>query len=1132
MLYTNSPRPWGSSIYVDRRQYRCVTLAIACVLILCQESYGQSTFGYVLGTVKDPSGSLVPTAKVTLIIAVTSSQRSTITKADGAYEFVSVEAGMYKITIEAPGFQITESQTFTLDARATGRLDMDLKVASQATSVNVEAVSIVQTDASNVSETKGSLELTNLPVAITTRSQGSTSAFSTLTAQPGVQIDNNNNIIVAGATPSQISLTVDGISSVGPGSLGALAELFPSFNSIEEIKISESLNPAEFGGVADVTTVSKSGTNEFHGGLFENVQNTDFNAADTFSHVVTPVKLNNFGVYIGGPVIFPKLYNGRNRTFFFGSYEVLRLPKSFQFIESVPSVAMRSGDLTAYDGTVIPKSQINPYSQKLLDFFYPLPNYGPPGAVSSNYLASFATPINSTQGDVRMDQSLGPKHLIYVRYSYKNRRVVNYPKDGSGNPGSPLVGETSNPEIYNSMTAAYNWIVSPSVVNELRGGFTVVRRGYSTGYTAQESADILGLTVGPGALPGAIPPGYDTPTISIAGYMGSRPQTADVNPQEGTYQVLDSVTWTKSKHTFKFGGDWRYLSSLNTQVFSDYRLGSYQFNGGANLGYSPFAGFLLGYPDATTIASVINPNTDAYSKHWAFFAQDDWKVSQSLTINYGLRWEYHPGFRDKDDDLANFDPYYSSTINGQLVKGAIILPDQGTFKNVNPAFVQSLAPIPLITAAQAGVPSNLRYNSKRDFAPRIGFAYRIGGNNKTVLRGGYGRFIETLLSGSAIDGWSVESSDVAYFGNSLGSNGTPTFSLPYSFPANIATPGSQAFYIAGEIKLKDPIVEEWNLTLEHDFGKGVGLRVSYDGNHGYNLPTSVNSDQQPSNTVGYNQALTPFPLLAYIQTTTDLGFSNYNAGTISIKKRSANLQFEVSYTFTRNLTNVYGCGESSAASFATEGAFSTQLCDPTHPGLDYGNTPFSHRNRFLATFLYELPFGKGQAWLNGNGIMGRVVGGWELSGVALFQTGPFLTVNTLNDPSGVGFNIYTAVGGRADTVKGVSPYAGQSLNQWINPAAFVDPPNNIGRFGDSQNGSVNGPGTQAVSLSLLKRFAIKESIRVQKLECRFPNAFNHPNYNPPGDLTLGDPAFGQVTSMQVAEGAGPRQIQLTGRLTF
>jgi hypothetical protein len=1134
-MFSACPQTYlASFLSAERRWLRCVlcsTFAITCLLTVCGASYGQSTFGTVLGTVKDPSGSLIPTAKVDLANAGTNAKRSTITRADGAYEFVSVEAGSYKVTIEAPGFQTTESQTFTLDARATMRLDMDLKVASQATTVNVEAVSIVQTDASNISETKGSLELTNLPVAITTRSQGSTSAFSTLTAQPGVQIDNNNNIIVAGATPSQISLTVDGISSVGPGTLGGLAELFPSFNSIEEIKISETLNPAEFGGVADVTTVSKSGTNEFHGGMFENVQNTDFNAADTFSHIVTPVKLNNFGLYVGGPVIFPKLYNGRNKTFFFGSYEALRLPKGFQFVESVPSLAMRGGDLTAYDGTIIPKSQINPYSQKLMDFFFPLPNYGAPGAVSNNYLANYTTPINSSQGDVRMDQSLGPKHLIYVRYSYKNRRVTNYPKDGSGNPGSPLVGETSNPEIYNSMTAAYNWVISPTVVNELRGGFTVVRRGFSTGYTGQEAANILGLTVGPGALPGAIPSFDNTPQLSITGFLGSAPQTADVNPSEGTYQISDTVTWTKGKHTFKFGGDWRYLSSLFTNVFSNYQMGDYTFNGSSNLPYDPFTGFLLGYPNQTTIGTVINPATDAYSKHYALFAQDDWKVSQSLTLNYGLRWEYHPGFRDKNDNLANFDPYYSSTINGQLVKGAIVLPDQGTFANLNPFFTQSLAPIPIITAAQAGIPTNLRFSSKRDFAPRIGFAWRIGGNNKTVLRGGYGRFIETLLSGSAIDGWSVESSDIAAFPNSVGANGTPTFSLPYSFPSNIALPGTQAFYIAGEIKLKDPIVEEWNLTLEHDLGKGVGLRVSYDGNHGYNLPASINSDQQPNNTSGYNQALTPFPLLAYIQTTSDLGFTNFQSGTVSVKKRSANLQFEVSYTLTRNLTNVYGCGENSAASFATEGAFNTVLCDPKDPGLDYGNTPFSHRNRFLATFLYELPFGKGQAFLNGNGLLDQLVGGWELSGVGLFQTGPFLTVTTLNDPSGVGFNLFTANGGRADTVKGVSPYAGQSLSQWINPAAFIDPANDIARFGDSQNGAVTGPGTQAVSLSLLKRFSFTERIRAV-IGMQVSNALNHPNYNPPGNLTLGVPAFGTISSMQVAEGAGPRQIQLTGRITF
>src|SRR5271165_2618469 len=325
-----------------------LTLTVACLLAFSDASYGQSTFGTVLGTVKDPSGSVVPGIKVSLLNTGTNADRSTVSKSDGSYEFVNVEIGTYKLQTEATGFQSAQFKPFEMTARATARIDIDLQVSSQSTSVTVEAVSVVDTDTSNVAETKGSLELTNLPVAIGTRSAGSTSAFATLTAQPGVQIDSNNNIAVAGAGPSQLSVSIDGISSVGPGTLGALAELFPSFNSIEEIRISETLNPAEFGGVADITTISKSGTNAFHGGLFENVQNTNFNAADFFSNTVTEDKLNNFGIYLGGPVIIPKLYNGRNKTFFFGSFEVLRLPKTETYVNSVPTLAMRNGDLSAY----------------------------------------------------------------------------------------------------------------------------------------------------------------------------------------------------------------------------------------------------------------------------------------------------------------------------------------------------------------------------------------------------------------------------------------------------------------------------------------------------------------------------------------------------------------------------------------------------------------------------------------------------------------------------------------------------------------------------------------------------------------------------------------------------------------
>jgi len=1133
MLYT--PRGFSAGHLQARMNFLSRTVLVALLIVLGSSLRAQNTEATVLGTVKDPSGSVVAGATVQLTNQGTSLQRSATTDKNGDYRFTGIEIGSFRLSIEAAGFQKEEFSQFDLLARESRRLDANLKLGTQTQSIKVEATDVadVQTDTSNIAETKTGRELVDLPVAIATRAAGSTSPISTLTTQPGVQTDANGNISVAGGNPSQLSVTIDGVSVMGPKAAenGPIAELFPSFYAIEEIRVSEVINPAEYGGVADITTITKSGTNTYHGGAFENFQNSEMNASNTFTHTTPTIKMNNFGIYLGGPLSIPKLYDGHNRTFFFGSFEVLRRPNQTIEVQSVPSLAERSGDLSSLGGPVLAPSQISPLSQKMLQYLFPLPNIGPPGATSNNLAAYFPTPINSAQADLRLDQQITSKQSVNFHATYKDRRV-----DAPSN-GSASLGSFNQPEIDYALIGGYTYVISPTVVNELKGG--IAGNHYSNGFgvTAAQIASELGLGAG-----FSIPRGDAVPGVYISGFQPTSQffGTYSADGANRSIQLLDTLTWTKNKHTLKFGGDYRYLNGLYENSYAASRLGVYTFNGsvmsalltgGVTTPYEPMESFLLGYPDSSNISTIRQPDNHFYSPAYAFFAQDDWKVSSRLTLNYGLRWEYHPMMKDHLNNITNFLPDYVSIVNGQQVRGAVIVPNQAALNNVvNPVFVQSVAPTPIFSASQVGLPEAMRYSEKTDFSPRIGFAWRPFNSNRTVLRGGYGLFIEIELGALADDGGTVASADYAFFFNSI-VNGKPQRTFPYPFPSNLAQPGSQGFALGFPPNWVDPKIHEWDLTLEQDLGKGVGLRLSYDGNHSSTLGMVQNIDEVPPNTIGYAaaSAFVPFPLWSSVQYRNDFGTLNYNAATVSVHKRfSAGLQFQASYTFARNLADSTGFDPTGASS-----SMGGMITDQFHPGIDYGNTAYTARNRFLATFLYELPVGKGKRFAgSANNVLDKVIGGWEIAGLITVQSGPFLTILAPNDPSGTGFNLLQG-DGRADTVPGVSPYAGQSINQWINPAAFATPPNNIGRFGDSQVGAVTGPGERVVSLSLFKRVALTEHIQMQ-IGAAAANAFNHPNYAVPGILDLASvgSGFGQISNLQTAEGAGPRSLQLTGRITF
>ena len=1100
-------------------------LFIAAFVLTAGAAFSQSTFGSFVGTVHDPSGSVISACKITAVNRGTDAQRTTITNASGDYEILNLEPGVYEITAEASGFQKTVFQNLELDARQIIRVNAKLAVSTQSNTINVSqgAEAPINTEVSNIAETKLGRELNDLPVAIGSRAGGSTSAFTTLTTQPGVEVDASGNMSVAGSKPSMLSISIDGISTMSPRNSSPISELFPSFDGIAEIRVSEINNSAEFGGVSDITTISKGGTNTFHGGVYENNQNTDFNARNTFSATVPKLDLNDFGGFIGGPVIIPHLYNGKDKTFFFAGYEALRLPSQIVLVESVPSLAMRSGVVTGgtdpstgapFPGNQIPPSRIAPLSTAALKYLFPLPNTGPASAISNNYVTNFPTPISSNQGDIRGDQKITNNQSVFARFTYKEKLALTQPT------GSPLLGGFSKPENDYSISGAYNYIISAHVINELRAGVSSSKTATSYGITATQAADEFGLT---SLLPQAPPAGNAVPNFKISGFQSTGGGASSISTTS-TYQVLDNLTYTKDKHTLKFGGDYRYLKALYTNVFASQRLGSYTFNNSvtkASIG-NAYLAFLLGTPDSVSLATVLNPDTNGYGNSYALYAQDDWKVTSRLTINYGLRWEYHPMFQDHYNNTANFLPDYSSIVNGVSVHGAVVIPDAAV-KLVNPAFAQSILPTPILTATQAGLPQSLRYSQKTDFAPRIGFAYRATADGKTVIRGGIGRFIEAQLGNLLLSSWAVEASDVASFTNTV-TNGKPTLSFPYPFPSNLAQPGSQVFDLSNVLHYQDPYVTQWNFTIERDLGFQTGIRLSYDGSRGSHLGITDNPDQVPANTVGFATASksAPYPLFNQIIEENNGGVSNYNAFTVTVNKRmSHGLQFQASYNLAKNLSDEGGYNPTTFA--GSGGGTTTNFFDPR---LDYGNVAFTRRQRFQTTFLYESPFSH-----TGNRMVNQAAGGWELAGVLLFQTGPFMTVLANGaDPSGTNF-VNLIGNGRADIASGTNVVPStRNIGQWINPASFAIPANNIGRFGNSPVGSVVGPGTQAVSLSIFRTFSIWERAKL-RVGMAASNAFNHPNYGTPG-LTLGTSTFGVISTLQSAEGAGPRALQLSGRITF
>jgi len=1117
----------------------------------------QSTFGAVVGTVKDQSGAMVPNASVKLTNTDENTSRATVTGNDGAYEFLNIAPAHYKITVTAAGFQLFAATDLLLVARQTLRVDAGLQVgqASDTVSVNASGEGVIATDTQVIQATFEPQELLNLPANI--RANGNTSPYQLIQVLPGVQADDSGNFSIQGGIQSQTQYSVDGISVTDVTGNSPLTNAFPSSESVAEIKVQGVGNQAEYGQVGDVTTISKSGTNQFHGAAFWYMQNAALNAINYGDATKPKLVANDFGVTAGGPVALPRVYNGRNKTFFYGTYEGFRYPKTSTVQNTVPTDAMRNGNFNAegvtlldpttglpFANNTIPTSRISSIAQKVLSL-YPLPNAGDTGAVhAANYISTRDTSYHSDQYDIRIDHYLTSKQSIFGRWTWKD--ISSLSTNGL------LVPSNTNPDNYRLLVLAHNYTIQSNLLNEARFGFTRNDSGYSNSFDGKSFSQSLGLQ----GLAG-VPAFFNgLPEIDISNLTGLTADRLQGITHGRTYQVVDNLTWIKGRHTVKFGFDYRHIEAIDPLGFiGGDNYGQFNFSG--EFSGAPFADFLLGIPSATGFDNVQMDN-DGITNHYNAYAQDSFRVTPKLTLEYGMRFEFHPGYTDASGNIGNFDPNYGRS-------GAVIYPD-GYASLLAPGYLASanactplgsttgpslngVPCMPVLSANQAGLPNSLRTAPKR-FMPRFGFAYRPFGN-RTVIRGGYSLYNTEVLGSIyyALTG-TLQSATFTY-NNSI-TNGVPAIQWPNVKTGgsgfSVPPAGSDYFGTANQINYKDPYSEQWNLSIDHDLGFNTGLRLSYIGMSTHDLVWSPNLNQSYYSTTYYvDQPLSsrPYPNWGVINTRANGASASYNALQIEVNHRYQNgLTLTSTYTFAKNLADNQGY---TADHFADENS-GHRTMDTLNRRAEYGDVYGTRRNRWITTAIYQLPVGRGRAFgTSMNRLLDAVVGGWQFSSIFLWQSGPYLTPYfSGGDPSGTGSGVI----GRDQAPDRVSSasLSNPTAAEWFNVNAYVCPatpgwhagqpcligtPGNgapIGRFGNAGISTVLGPGTVNLNSGLSKAFVVKERFKV-KVEGSFTNVLNHVNLANPV-LAIDSPSVGQITSARPADFGGSRTGQVGARIEF
>jgi Carboxypeptidase regulatory-like domain/TonB dependent receptor-like, beta-barrel len=1053
---------------------RRIALLLGLVLLLASNAWAQlASQTALVGTVTDSGGLVVPGAQVVAVNTGTKDTYEATTNAEGNYHIPFIRPGKYEITITISSFQTFKTVGVEVATNQVVRTNATLQVGGVSESVNVSAeAQVLDTDRATVSATIGQRAIVELPL-------NGRNVWNLASSTPGVLGGLNSDIGLsfrgAGQREIQNSLSLDGINA--SSNLLAATSMRPIADAVTEVQVQTGSTSAEYGAYLGVhiNVVTKSGTNVPHGTVFEFYQDSALDSRGYFENTALPKnprERNQFGAQMDGPVVIPRLYDGRSKTFFMGAYEGVRGTATTSPFGSVPTAAMRRGDFSEittpirnpftgvlFPGNIIPDQMLSSTSKQLLQY-YPAANRA---GTANNLQGPSSNTDNVDQVLARVDQNLGNKIRLNVRYNWHDSFNANI-----GNAVIPVTAVTQ-PRVNKNWLFSYTHTLKPNLLNDFRIGyhridFDTVNPFYVGG--PADAGTALGI---PGFNGDTVYNNPGLPSINVTNFNGLSAGGTNWFQFDTTFQMSNVLAYNRGSHNIRSGFDLRRMAT-GRRAANDPR-GRFNFTGDIS-GYS-VADFMLGLP------RTVIPPTDQIQGHvggWrnGFFVNDTWQASRNLTLNLGLRYEA------------------TSPVQ--------------TYEGLASMLAEDLETIIPSTFPSKGFQFT---EANYDFGPRLGATYRIG--DKTVVRGGFGIYYNPNQMNSFT--FLTNNPPLAAVTTYTSDPANPT--LSFEHPTGVVGPAARPDMISPTRELPNARKDQWSFDVQHELGRGTALDFQYLGSNTSNLDRSFfnNTPTPGPGAIDPRRPSQKFRSRRMIQN--DL-IADYDALSIILHQRmNKGVQFDAHYTWSRT------------RDMATHSNGGGQTMDNYDIWRDYGPAAWDIPHRFVASYLYDLPFYKDSS----QPVLKYVVAGWQVSGVTTIQSGSPVNITFGQDWANIGItdlqrpNLTGAVPelNCQPNSAGATEVARRQLINCYDSSAFALPAQFT--FGNASRNLLRGPKFSSTDLSLMKTVPVGGEMRFQ-IRVEMFNIFNQVNYGNP-NASYGAAAFGSITSA-----GSMRQIQLGGKLLF